>query len=106
MASLLVQMMLPTLSNQAALAVLRVQGELVQINGVATTAVVVRNRRSDRFGQVSRFQLSPDMAVLKVSGEPDAFRNAQVSFDGKDWLVSDAEPSSFGLCELLVRVQA
>ncbi len=97
--------MLPQYSNQAAEAILRVQGEPVLINGVTTTAVVVRYKRSDNFGAVAKYKLSPSMALLKVSGLADTFSNALIVFDGREWRVSSSEIATFGLCELTVRLQ-
>lgn len=91
-------------SNQAAEAILRVQGEPVLINGVTTTAVVVRHVRSDRFGE-ERYHMSPDMVSVKVSSSPDVFTDAIVILDGKNYLVSETSQSGFGLVNLLCRLQ-
>jgi len=97
--------MRPQYSNQAALALLVTQGEPVAINGITTTAVVIRYKRSDNFGAVAKYKLSPSMALLKVSGLPDLFKDALIVFDGREWRVSSCEIATFGLCELTVRLQ-
>ena len=95
--------MRPSYSNQAAEAILRVQGEPVLINGVTTTAVVVRHVSADGYSSVSKYKLSPNLALLKVSGEPDTFNNAQVVFDDTEWIVTEAKTGKFRLCDLTVR---
>lgn len=98
--------MLPKYSNQAAEAILRVQGEPVLINGVATTAVVVRYQSSTKFGQMAKYNLSPSMVLLKVSGTEDAFTNATIQLDGKAYKVSETDQSGFGLINILCRLSA
>ena len=95
--------MLPQYSNQAAEAILRVQGEPVLINGVTTTAVVVRHVSADGYSSFSKYKLSPNLALLKVSGLPDAFTNARVVFDGSEWMVTEAKIGKSMLCDLTVR---
>lgn len=95
--------MRPSYSNQAAEAILRMQGEPVLINGVTTTAVVVRHVSADGYSTVGKYKLSPSLALLKVSGEPDAFNNAQVVFDDTEWIVTEAKTGKFRLCDLTVR---
>lgn len=95
--------MLSQYSNQAAEAILRMQGEPVLINGVPTTAVVVRHVSADGYSSVSKYKLSPNLALLKVSGEPDTFTNARVEFDESEWMVTEAKTGKFRLCDLTVR---
>ena len=95
--------MRPSYSNQAAEAILRVQGEPVLINGVTTTAVVVRHVSTDGYSTVGKYKLSPSLALLKVSGEPDAFTNARVVFDGSEWMEKKKKTGKFRLCDLTVR---
>lgn len=98
--------MRPSYSNQAAEAILRVQGEPVLINGVTTTAVAVRHQSSTKFGQMAKYNLSPSMVLLKVSGTEDAFTNATIQLDGKTYKVSETDTVSFGLINLLCRLSA
>lgn len=85
---------------------MRVQGESVLINGVTTTAVVVRHQTSAKFGQMAKYNLSPSMVLLKVSGTEDAFTNATIQLDGKTYKVSETDTVSFGLINLLCRLSA
>lgn len=82
------------------------QGEPVLINGVTTTAVVVRYQSSAKFGQMAKYNLSPSMVLLKVSGEPDTFNNATIELDGKTYKVSETDPFGFGLINLLCRLSS
>jgi len=97
--------MRPQYSNQAAQALLATQAEPVAINGVTTTAVVVRYQSSTKFGQMAKYNLSPSMVLLKVSGTEDAFTNANIQLDGKAYKVSETDQSGFGLINLLCRLQ-
>ena len=100
------QPMHQSISNQAATALLNKLGETVTINGSPVRAVITRNVRSERFGQVARYNLSPDMVSVKVSGNPDAFTDATLLLDGKTYRVSEANKSGFELTNLLCRLQA
>ncbi len=82
------------------------QGESVLINGVATTAVVVRYQSSSNFGQMAKYSLSPSMVLLKVSGTEDAFTNATIELDGKTYKVSETDQVGFGLINILCRLSA
>jgi hypothetical protein len=96
----------PSISNQAATALLNTLGETVTINGLPVRAVVIRNVRSEQFGQVARYHLSPNMVSVKVSGTPDAFTDATVVLDGKTYRVSEANKTGSGLVNMLCRLQA
>ncbi len=97
--------MRPSYSGLAAKALLDVQGEAVTINGLLVRAVVIRNVRSDSFGQVARYKLSPDMVSLKVAADAAIFTNAVVVLDDKTYRVSEVSAASFGMVSALCRVQ-
>lgn len=95
--------MLPQYTNQAAEALFEKLGEPVLINGVTTTAVVVRHVSAEGYSRFSKYKLSPNLALLKVSGDPDTFTNAQVVFDNSEWMVTEAKIGKSMLCNLTVR---
>lgn len=79
------------------------QGEPVQINGVTTTAVVVRYAKSTDFGELSKFKKNPNLVTLKLLGNPSDFNEANITIDNKSYRVSLAESSSFGMTKLTLR---